>query len=188
MKRLKAAFGTLLSLAAVVAFLVVFSVLVRLGDRAMGAPATLPAVTAVFLGAAAAAIGIFWVTWAYGYLIFVGRGSPAELFGVALLPTRQLVTCGPFAYTRNPMVFGVLWMALGVAFYRRSLTGLVLVPILGVLSIAYIKLFEEPGLERRFGAPYHRYREQVPALFPRFRAIVTGEPEEACQTAPGVES
>ena len=180
MKRFKAVIGTMLSVAAFVASLAAFSLLVRYVDRTLDSPWIIPAGTAVFLGAAAGLIGLFWATWAYGYLLFIGRGSPAELFGMAVLPTRQLVMCGPYAYTRNPMMFGVLWLALGVALYRRSLTGIVLVPILTLLVVAYLKLFEEPGLERRFGDGYHRYRGQVPLLFPHFHAMVTGEPEDSC--------
>ena len=180
MKKFKAMVGTVLSVAAFVAFLAVFSLLVRYIDRTPVLPPIIPAGTAVFLGAAAGLIGLFWVTWAYGYLLFIGRGSPAELFGMALLPTRQLVMCGPYAYTRNPMMFGMLWLVLGIALYRRSLTGILLVPLLTLLVVAYLKLFEEPGLERRFGGEYHQYRQRVPLVFPHFHAIVTGEPEDSC--------
>ena len=181
MRKFKAAFGTVISMGGVIGLLILFDVCVGLTDRRLGAPSILPAVTAIFLGAAAAAIGIFWAAWAYGYLVFIGRGAPAELFGAALLPTRQLVTCGPYAYTRNPMVFGVLWLALGIVLYRRSLVGIVLIPLVTVAVIVYLRLFEEPALERRFGEPYHRYRLRVPMLIPRFHAIVTGEPEDSCE-------
>jgi hypothetical protein len=35
------------------------------------------------------------------------------------------------------------------------------------LGEVYIPFFEEPGLERRFGGDYTRYRENVPRWIPR---------------------
>lgn len=122
-----------------------------------------------FLAAFALLVGIFWVLWAYSYLHFVGRGSPIEAFGIALYPTQTLVTTGPYAYTRNPMVLGELFILLGIAFAVRSLAGLLLIPVLAVAAVVYLKLFEEPGLVRRFGEAYIEYRRRVPVLIPKFR-------------------
>lgn len=179
MRKLIAGFGALLSLAAVVCGLALFGWLIRHADQAVHSPRIPPASVSVFLAAASLVIGVFWATWAYGYLLFIGRGSPAEAFGIALLPTRQLVRTGPYAYTRNPMVFGGLWLALAVAFYQRSLIGFIAVVVLAVIAVFYLKAFEEPGLERRFGEAYQSYRRHVPLLIPHWHAIVTGEPDES---------
>lgn len=124
-----------------------------------------------FLAAIAFVIGAFWILWAYSYLHFVGKGSPVEAFGVALYPTQILVTTGPYAYTRNPMVLGELFVLLGIALIARSVTGLVLIPVLACLAVLYLKVFEEPGLVRRFNGPYIEYRKRVPVLIPRLRPL-----------------
>ena len=138
-------------------------------DHVFGLPPFPPQAVNEFLAAIALVIGIFWVLWAYSYLHFVGRGSPIEAFGIALYPTQTLVTTGPYAYTRNPMVLGELFILLGIALLMRSIAALVLVPILAFLAVFYLRTFEEPGLVRRFADQYRHYRERVPALVPVFR-------------------
>jgi protein-S-isoprenylcysteine O-methyltransferase Ste14 len=115
-------------------------------------------------------IGVFWVGWAYSYLHFVGRGSPIEAFGVALYHTERLVTSGPYAYSRNPMLLGYLFILLGIALWMNSLSGLILIPIVVIVASVYLMAFEHPVLKRRFGGEYEEYRERVPMLLPRLRA------------------
>lgn len=122
-----------------------------------------------FLTAFSVVVGLFWIFWAYSYLHFVGLGSPVEAFQVALHPTQQLVTTGPYAYSRNPMFLGVLFLLLAVALNGRSVTGLLLLPIILLVGLEYIRAYEEPALRKRFGDEYKQYRRSVPALIPRFR-------------------
>jgi protein-S-isoprenylcysteine O-methyltransferase Ste14 len=136
-------------------------------DRAAGIGPVLSIPASRILAAASILVGLFWVTWSYSYLVFVGKGIPFEAFGWALHPTRILVTTGPYAYTRNPMALGMLFVLLGVAFLARSVTGLVLVPAIAVVFYIYLTEFEEKGLVRRFGNRYVEYRRNVPALIPR---------------------
>jgi len=70
------------------------------------------------------------------------------------------------------MVLGMLFILLALAFFRGSISGFFLVPLIGVESWIYIKEFEEPGLIKRFHRDYERYRASVPALFPRLSAYV----------------
>ena len=115
-------------------------------------------------------IGVFWILWAWSYLLFVGQGLPLEVLGRALHPTQILVTTGPYAYTRNPMVLGLRFILLEVAFFRGTLSGFVMVPAVGLLTWGYLAIFEERGLMKRFGASYEKYRRDVPLLFPRLSA------------------
>lgn len=82
-------------------------------------------------------------------------------------PTQKLVTQGPYAHTRNPMISGVLAVLLGESLLFAS------IPILlwGVLFFAanniYFSFFEEPDLLKRFGEEYAEYRKHVPRWIPR---------------------
>lgn len=140
-------------------------------DRVLALPPLSAALLNVypFLTAFSVVVGLFWIFWAYSYLHFVGLGSPVEAFQVALHPTQQLVTTGPYAYSRNPMFLGVLFLLLAVALYGRSVTGLALLPIILLIGLEYIRAYEEPALRKRFGDEYRQYRRSVPALIPRFK-------------------
>ena len=104
---------------------VVFWFISRWLDREIGFGPIMSAPISLILGAAAILFGVFWVSWAHSYLLFVGKGVPLEVFGWAIHPTRVLVTTGPYAYTRNPMALGLLFILLGVAFLRGSISGLI---------------------------------------------------------------
>ena len=138
-------------------------------DGILGFPSLIPQQINLFLAAIALLVGIFWVSWAYSYLHFVGKGSPVEVFGVALYPTENLVTTGPYAYARNPMILGLLTLLLGVAFLMNSISALILIPILAAIAVVHIKIFEEPGLVRRFGEDYINYRKTTPTLIPSWK-------------------
>lgn len=120
-------------------------------------------------------LGLFWIFWAYSYLLFVGHGSPVEAFGLALEPTKRLVTAGPYAYVRNPMLFGLLILLLGLAFFMDSISGLLLVPIVAILAALYLRAFEEKELLRRFAQPYEQYRHHVPMLIPLITPYIPPE-------------
>lgn len=148
------------------AFFLLFSWL----DFTLGLSPILSTGISVILAAASFLVGFFWIFWSYSYLHFIGKGTPVEAFGIALHPTEKLVTTGPYAYTRNPMLFGVLIFMLAIALYYRSLTGMLMIPIILTVELVYIAMFEEPYLIKRFGKEYKDYRKSVPSLFPKFKA------------------
>lgn len=141
-------------------------------DRAFGWGSILSKPIAQILAATSILIGMFWASWSYSYLVFVGRGLPQELFGVALHPTRVLVTTGPYAYSRHPMVIGLMFLLLGVALLEQSIAGLILIPIVAILMLIYEMEFEEKALAKRFGADYEEYRRNVPMFIPRISPYV----------------
>lgn len=148
-------------------------------DRLMGLPEEpIGTPISLILTGLSWSLGLFWITWSYSYLVFAGEGSPVEAFGLALEPTRKLVKAGPYAYVRNPMVFGLLLIFLGVAFLANSISGLALVPIAGLVAALYLRLFEEKSLVSRFGREYEEYRKHVPMLIPRPTLYVTPEPQK----------
>jgi len=163
--------GASLVLFALVVPLAFWLVIVAL-DRALGLGSVLSKPISQIAAATFLFLGVFWASWAYSFLVFVGRGLPLELFGYALHPTRVLVTTGPYAYTRHPMVLGMLSILLGIAAYQRSISGLVLVPVIGALVGLYLVRYEEKALVARFGDDYTRYAGNVPLLFPRLSSYV----------------
>jgi protein-S-isoprenylcysteine O-methyltransferase Ste14 len=83
-----------------------------------------------------------------------------------MLPTRKLLTDGPYAWSRNPMVFGTLCAYLGVAVIAASWSSLALVLLFGGLLVLYLKRVEERELATRFGQAYLDYKRRTAFLIP----------------------
>ena len=137
-------------------------------DAAFGLPPLVPPPWHATVGAALLVWAWFWIAWSFFFLVRHGRGHPNEILGRELAPpTRELVTGGPYRFTRNPMAYGLIVFYFGaLAFFRNSITVLALLPPACAFEIWYHRTCEEPGLLRRFGAEYARYREEVPLLLP----------------------
>ncbi|HEY3297355.1 MAG TPA: isoprenylcysteine carboxylmethyltransferase family protein [Armatimonadota bacterium] len=169
MSRTKKFVGFWIVLFFIVAFPVLYFMLSKAADMVFGFEPVTYAKANLFAAALSGLAGLFWITWAYSYLHFVGKGSPVEVFGVAIYPTKYLVSSGPYAYTRNPMVLGLLFILLAVSFAIGSISGIVMILIWTLIAVFYIRRYEEPELVRRFGSPYTEYRKSVPVLLPRLR-------------------
>jgi protein-S-isoprenylcysteine O-methyltransferase Ste14 len=91
-----------------------------------------------------------------------GLGTPAPI-----APTTHLVVSGLYRFVRNPMYVGVLAVVLGQALIlgRAVLVGYAV--FLWAAFSAFVVLYEEPALERRFGASYTEYRANVRRWLPR---------------------
>ena len=91
-----------------------------------------------------------------------GLGTPAPI-----APTTHLVVSGLYRYVRNPMYVGVLAVVLGQALIlgRAVLVGYAV--FLWSAFFAFVVLYEEPALERRFGSSYTEYRANVRRWLPR---------------------
>lgn len=87
----------------------------------------------------------------------------------------RLVTEGPYSVCRNPLYFFSMLGVLGIGCCTEMLT----FPLLFVGAFAvfypYVIRSEETRLEELFGAEFQKYKEEVPAFFPRFSAF--REPE-----------
>jgi len=112
--------------------------------------------------AVAAAAIVVWIVCLDAF-VRRGRGTPLP----ADAP-RHLVTTGPFAVVRNPIMAAELSFIWAEALYTTSL-GIVLYALIlsatAQLSLLYI---EEPELRARFGAKFDAYCERVPRWLPRF--------------------
>jgi protein-S-isoprenylcysteine O-methyltransferase Ste14 len=84
--------------------------------------------------------------------------------GTTVRPDRTastLVVLGPYRISRNPMYLGLALVYLGIAIADQSIWALILLPV--VLTIIQRRAIEpeEAFLERRFGADYIQYKENV---------------------------
>lgn len=80
-------------------------------------------------------------------------------------PTANLVTDGPFRWTRNPAYVGATSIYIGVAMCASSLPAFTFLPIALALLDRLVVDYEERYLERRFGDAYRTYRASVPRWF-----------------------
>ncbi len=93
------------------------------------------------------------------------KGTP-----LTVSPPPQIITTGLFAYVRNPMAIGDLFILEGLGFYFGSLSLIIFfAPLPVVLYVLYIRAVEEPELELRFGQEYMEYKKKVPMFIPRLR-------------------
>ncbi len=73
----------------------------------------------------------------------------------------QVVTSGPFKYTRNPMYLSLIVIYLGgMLFFRLPWAVVLLVPVFLALHFGII-LPEEKYLESKFGEDFVTYKRQV---------------------------
>jgi protein-S-isoprenylcysteine O-methyltransferase Ste14 len=84
-------------------------------------------------------------------------------------PTARLVVVGPYRHVRNPMISGVALILLGAAAVFGSPPLALWFAAFALVNAVYMPLVEEPGLRRRFGEQYERYRANVPRWLPRLR-------------------
>jgi len=84
-------------------------------------------------------------------------------------PTQKLVVRGPYRHVRNPMISAVMAILFGQALLFNSLCQLAWATFFSLGNMIYIPRSEEPGLERRFGDDYRRYKQHVPRWLPRLR-------------------
>lgn len=92
----------------------------------------------------------------------IGKGTP-----MPLMATQKLVVQKPYAWTRNPLAFGLLNLYFGISIFMGSLASLLVVLVFTTVILSYIKFVEEKELAQRYGAPYEDYKQHTPFLFPR---------------------
>ncbi len=150
--------------------------------------------TAVFAAAPATAAGLLpWVVTRWKVNQPVPGGLPAQCAGVLLIgagaavitnsfarfaleglgtpapfaPPKNLVVSGFYQFVRNPIYVGIgaAITGQGLLLGQPKLFGLAALGAIPV--VAFVRLYEEPTLARRFGAEYEDYRANVPRWLPR---------------------
>jgi len=82
------------------------------------------------------------------------------------MPPDQLVTAGPYAWTRNPIAGSHFLAVLGVALIVGSSAAVAITFLLGIPANLVIR-HEEQALASRFGEAYRTYHASVPRWIPR---------------------
>jgi protein-S-isoprenylcysteine O-methyltransferase Ste14 len=109
-------------------------------------------------------VGVLRLIEAFARFAFYGRGTPAPY-----MLTQRLVITGSYRYVRNPMYIAILSMVLGQALIlgQSVLLGYLLAVWVGFQ--AFVLLYEEPSLRRRYGHQYENYCAAVRRWWPRAR-------------------
>lgn len=111
-------------------------------------------------------------------IVLVGIASMGRMWCslyIAGYKNGRLVTEGPYSICRNPLYFFSMLGVLGIACCTEMLTFPLLVVVAFAVFYPFIMRSEEKRLEGLFGAEFRKYKEEVPAFFPRFSAF--REPE-----------
>jgi len=132
------------------------------------------------------------ISWAFALaFVFLASPSPRSIaVGLVLMAAgaalrtwasghirkqERLAIGGPYAYTRNPLYAGSLFMAAGALLMGRSW---VLAGVFAALAVPiYMAVMhrEENTLEEKFGVDFERYRRAVPLFLPRLSPWEEGE-------------
>ena len=123
----------------------------------------LPRVTGIgWFGVTTLAAGVAISLWCFWDFATFGRGTPLPLDA-----PKRLVVRGLYRYVRNPMYVGVLLAILSQALIFESLPTLWYGLVVALGFHLFVRLYEEPALQRRFGDSYKDYLRKVPRWIPR---------------------
>ena len=95
-----------------------------------------------------------------------GLGTP-----VIVAPPERLVITGLYRYVRNPMYTAVSSLLIGQGLLFASPRVLAYGLIVWICFFAFVLLYEEPALRRKFGDDYAQYRARVPRWIPRLKPV-----------------
>jgi protein-S-isoprenylcysteine O-methyltransferase Ste14 len=110
------------------------------------------------------------LVWVGYILILVGIGLAFSAAGrimqahTTLDPhgsVSEIVTSGPYRFSRNPIYLGFVCLLIGFPFIFRSYWGLVLSVVLMISLYQFVIKHEEAYLEKKFGDVYTDYKSRV---------------------------
>jgi protein-S-isoprenylcysteine O-methyltransferase Ste14 len=113
-------------------------------------------------GVALLIAGVGAMVYSFARFVTEGRGTPAPV-----APTERLVVGGLYRYVRNPMYVALLAAIAGQALLLGRWVLLGYGGGVFLLVFSFVRLYEEPELERTYGEQYVEYRRAVPGWLPR---------------------
>jgi protein-S-isoprenylcysteine O-methyltransferase Ste14 len=145
----------------------IFIIIALQVDRLVGFDNIFPNPLNIILSVPVFSFAFFFIGWSVIYFL-KAKGTP-----VPFNPPPQLVTSGPYAYTRNPMLAGVFALLFGFGIFFGSVSlFFVFTPLFIFVNIWELKAIEEPELVKRLGEDYFEYRKRTPMFFPSFGKII----------------
>jgi protein-S-isoprenylcysteine O-methyltransferase Ste14 len=143
-------------------FAIIFVIASLFTDKMCGFPMFTEPPVDLYLSVPLIIAGLFLIGWSQ-FNFFKVKGTP-----VPFNPPPKLVTSGPYAYVRNPMLSGIFILLFGLGFALKSLSLLLIfTPLFVLINVMEIKTVEEPELEMRLGKDYIEYRKKTPMFFPK---------------------
>ena len=112
-------------------------------------------------------LGLYIMILTISKFIIIGKGTLAPWS-----PTRKLVIDGMYRYVRNPMIIGVLIVLIGESIAILSMNIFIWAVLFFIINNIYFVLFEEPLVEKKFGAGYREYKKNVPRWIPRLKPFI----------------
>ena len=135
-------------------------------DKLIGISRIFPRPFHIILSLPILGLALFLMGWSIINFIRA-KGTP-----VPFNPPPRLVTSGPYAYVRNPMLSGVFALLFGLGVALGSVSLLVFfTPLFILINVWELKAIEEPELLKRLGEEYRQYRNRTPMFFPGFGKI-----------------
>jgi protein-S-isoprenylcysteine O-methyltransferase Ste14 len=117
-----------------------------------------------WIGGALIAAGFLSLVECFARFVHKGHGTPAPP-----MPTDVLVVSGLYRYVRNPMYVGVFSIVAGQGLLFGDPWTLVYAACVWIAFTLFVQLYEEPTLQRTYGAQYFLYCKHVRRWWPRLR-------------------
>ena len=124
-------------------------------NRLVPLPFLPPDLPALWLGAAAFAVGLALAIWAITTMTRAGSNVPTNL------PTTTIVERGPYRFTRNPIYLGMFLALIGLTVALDNFWLLAMLVLFAIVIRYGVVAREEAYLERKFGDVYRSYRSRV---------------------------
>ena len=116
------------------------------------------------LGVLLVILGVPGLVDSFARFALEGLGTPAPV-----APPQHLVVTGLYRYVRNPMYVSVVAVICGQALLFGDWRLIVYGALFWLACHAFVTLYEEPTLQRSFGAEYDAFRANVPRWIPRLK-------------------
>lgn len=131
-------------------------------DQRIGLVDLLPGRLPILLSLPLFSVAFFLIGWSVHHFL-KAKGTP-----VPINPPPRLVTSGPYAYSRNPMLTGVFALLFGIGVLLESISLLfIFTPFFILINVWELKAIEEPELLKRLGREYAEYRKKTPMFLPK---------------------